>query len=94
MKISLPLQMSQFELDTRNLFNKVDWSPETQVVARTFSAMAHASLSAKRVAQIAAALAGYPIDEVSLQPILSSLVRQKVLRSRRARGETLYEANY
>lgn len=63
-----------------------------RMVASALKPLYYASLPAARINAIAVAMHG--LVECNLQPVLTAMVKAKVLRSRVERGERLYEVNY
>lgn len=72
----------------------IGWSPTRQATLNVFDAFPLRAFTAARVARIAEAVEGFEHGSLDLQAELTKLARQKVLRSRRANGATLYEINF
>ena len=90
---------SPIELKARQILRDAQaddakWSPGRAIVLNTFRAMWANSLPATKVAEIGNAMESCNASVEAFKPILTALVREKVLRSRRSGGETLYEINY
>lgn len=68
------------------------WS-QRQMIRSVFRALPHAALTVERVHEVAQALNACAVTQGSIRCALSSLVRQKVLRSRVEFGQRLYEVN-
>lgn len=87
------LLFTETELKAREILEQIDGSFDQMVIKSVFKAMYHAALTAERVGVVGAALNGYA-EPLDVQAGLTSLVKAKVLRSRREKGKTLYEIAY
>lgn len=90
-KIHTTKSLSFEEAKTRELFATVDWTSAGQAIANVFCAFPYMTFTCEKLEAAVAALFNM---EIALQPALTRLVKAKVLRSRKHRGQTLYEVNY
>ena len=90
----MSIELTATERRTREIFSDVQIdTPSAEImVGKVFIAMYTAALTADKVNRIAAAMFGY--ETLDLQAALTSLTKQKKLRSRVSQGRRWYEVNY
>jgi hypothetical protein len=89
--------ISSWEQSTRDIFGALTFTDfheynTAAIVAKVFIVNASSSLSVDQVNVMAGVLFG--LTNVDLLPTLIRLRKLKVLRTRMARGQKLYEVNY
>lgn len=96
------LKLSAHEIQTRQLFNdalETQWLSYRVMIAHVFVNDAASALPVNRIVDRIMATNALRQDarlsiEEQVRKNLTKFTREKVLRSRRAGGETLYEVNY
>lgn len=88
--------ISDLELAARSVLNPAQandekWSPARAAVLKAFRAMWANSLTSEKVRALASVMNGIDFPVGSIEAALTSLTREKVLRSRMASGRRFYE---